>query len=56
MCYHPLAFKVFQAVCPRSLRMAGFIGFSVKGGTTPTIKSSPRWCPLREENQKYKED
>lgn len=56
MCSHPLALKVFKAVCPKSPRMAGFIGYSVRGGTTPTLIASPRWCPLREENQKYKEE
>lgn len=26
------------------------IGFTKPGGKTPVIKTSPRWCPLREGN------
>lgn len=46
-CTHPKAYETFMRVCPRSPRMAGFIGFTAKGGNVPTIKTSPKWCPLR---------
>ena len=46
MCMHPDAVKTFTMVCPRSPRMAAFIGYTAPGGHAPTIKTSPRWCPL----------
>ena len=46
-CTHPDAEETFKRVCPRSPRMAGFIGFTAPGGNVPQIKTSPRWCPLR---------
>ncbi len=48
VCGHPDAEEAFHRVCPRSPRMAGFIGFTPMGGDKPQIKTSPRWCPLRE--------
>lgn len=52
ICEHPKVEEIFYKVCPRSPRMAGFIGYSVMGGNVPQIKTSPRWCPLRFANQK----
>lgn len=51
LCTHPRARETFERVCPRSHRMAGFIGYTPMGGYLPTIKTSPRWCPLRSENK-----
>lgn len=51
MCKHPDAVDTFKKVCPRSPRMAGFIGYTAPGGNDPQIKTSPKWCPLRAENQ-----
>ena len=51
LCTHPKARDTFERVCPRSPRMAGFIGFTAKGGYEPTLKTSPMWCPLRPENK-----
>ena len=48
MCEHPKAVETFERVCPRSPRMAGFIGYTAPGGNVPQTKTSPRWCPLRE--------
>ena len=50
MCRHPDAVDIFKRVCPRSPRMAGFIGYTAPGGNVPQIKTSPKWCPLRVEN------
>ena len=47
MCKHPDAVETFRKVCPRSPRIAGFIGYTAPGGSAPQIKTSPRWCPLR---------
>lgn len=55
MCEHPKAYEMFNKVCPRSNRMACFIGFTAPGENEPTIKTSPKWCPLRKENME-KED
>lgn len=46
-CIHPKAIETFEKVCPRSRRMAGFIGFTAPGENVPQIKTSPKWCPLR---------
>lgn len=51
MCKHPDAAEIFNRVCPRSPRMAGFIGFTAPGENKPAIKTSPKWCPLRPENK-----
>lgn len=48
MCEHPKAVETFERVLPRSPRMAAFIGFTKPGEEYPNIKTSPRWCPLRE--------
>ena len=40
----------FRRVCPKCPRLEAFIGFTKPGGKTPVIKTSPRWCPLREGN------
>ena len=50
-CMHPNAVECFHKVCPKSNRQPGFIGFTEKGGDEPTLKTSPRWCPLRPENK-----
>lgn len=50
-CSHPKARETFARVCPRSHRMEGFIGHTAPGGNLPTIKTSPKWCPLRPENK-----
>jgi hypothetical protein len=47
MCEHSDAVKTFNRVCPRSPRMAGFIGYTNPGGNVPQTKTSPRRCPLR---------
>lgn len=47
-CTHPEAQESFMRVCPQSPKMATFIGYTPMGGTKPQIKTSPRWCPLRE--------
>lgn len=52
MCKHPDAVKTFNKVCPRSPRMAAFIGYTPPGETKPALKTSPRWCPMRPENKK----
>ncbi|MCG4526932.1 hypothetical protein [Intestinimonas massiliensis (ex Afouda et al. 2020)] len=49
MCEHPKAVETFERVLPHSPRMAAFIGFTKPGEEYPNIKTSPRWCPLREE-------
>lgn len=51
MCRHQDAEKVFKQVCPRSYKMPGFIGFSHPGKIVPAIKTSPRWCPLRDRKE-----
>ena len=28
-------------------RLTSFIAFTAPGGSTPAIKTSPRWCPLK---------
>lgn len=59
MCQHPEARETFNRVCPRSPRMAAFIGYTKPGEKLPAIKTSPKWCPLREENreeQKHEHD
>jgi hypothetical protein len=50
-CHHPKAFETFRRVFPRSNRMAGFIAYTECGKNGPNIKTSPRWCPLRNENK-----
>lgn len=50
-CRHPDAEETFWRVCPRSPRMAAFIGFTRPGGYTPTVKTSPRWCPIKNGGQ-----
>lgn len=50
MCRHPEAVASFRRVCPKSPRLEAFIGYTKPGGKIPTIKTSPRWCPLREGN------
>lgn len=52
MCKHPDAVKTFNKVCPRSPRMAAFIGYTPPGETKPALKTSPTWCPMRPENKK----
>lgn len=47
-CQHPDAIKTFERTCPRSPRMPGFIAFTEMGGDKPKVKTSPRWCPLRQ--------
>jgi hypothetical protein len=51
VCEHPKAIETFNRVCPRSPRMAGFIGYTAMGGDVPQIKTCPKWCPRRTENQ-----
>lgn len=51
MCGHPAALETFDRVCPYSPRMPGFIGYTAPGENVPQIKTSPRWCPLRYDNQ-----
>lgn len=51
VCRHPDAPEIFNRVCPRSPRMACFIGFTAPGESVPKIKTSPKWCPLRIENK-----
>lgn len=51
LCEHPDAVAAFNKVCPHSPRMAGFIGYTAPGGDVPQIKTSPRWCPLKEVGQ-----
>ena len=50
MCKHPDAIETFNRVCPRSNREPAFIGYTAPGEYKPTIKTSPKWCPLRPEN------
>lgn len=52
MCKHPDAVKTFNKVCPRSPRMAAFIGYTPPGEAKPALKTSPTWCPMRLENKK----
>lgn len=47
-CKHPKAIETFKKVCPRSPRAPGFIGFTAPGEDVPQVKTSPRWCPLRD--------
>lgn len=51
MCTHPKAEEYFHKVCPKSNRQPGFIGFTEMGGYEPTLKTSPRWCPLRSKDE-----
>lgn len=46
-CEHPDAIAAFEMVCPRSPRMAGFIGYTAKNADKPSIKSTPKWCPRK---------
>jgi hypothetical protein len=50
-CTHPRHRETFEKVCPRSPRMPGFIAYTECGKNGPNIKTSPRWCPLRNENK-----
>lgn len=50
------AFETFNRVCPRSSRLAAFIGYTPPGERKPAIKTSPKWCPMRPENQKEEKD
>ena len=56
MCKHPDAVKVFNKVCPRSPRMATFIGYTPPGEAKPALKTSPTWCPMRPENKEEKHE
>lgn len=56
MCVHPDAFETFNRVCPRSSRLAALIGYTPPGERKPAIKTSPKWCPMRPENQKEEKD
>ena len=56
MCVHPDAFETFNRVCQRSSRLAAFIGYTPPGERKPAIKTSPKWCPMRPENQKEEKD
>lgn len=47
-CEHPRAREAFEKMIPRSHRMATFIGFTAPGGNVPQLKTSPKWCPLKE--------
>lgn len=47
MCSHPMAFEMFNKVCPNSSRLACFIGYTKPGGNAPQTKTSPKWCPRR---------
>lgn len=53
---HPDAFETFNRVCQRSSRLAAFIGYTPPGERKPAIKTSPKWCPMRPENQKEEKD
>ncbi len=44
-CKHPEAEASFAASGNRSASC--FIAFTAPGGSTPAIKTSPRWCPLK---------
>lgn len=44
-CKHPEAEASFAASGNRSAPC--FIAFTAPGGSTPAIKTSPRWCPLK---------
>lgn len=44
-CNHPHALAAFKA--SGQIRSACFIGFTDMRGNAPTVKTSPRWCPLR---------
>lgn len=50
-CRHPRHRETFERVCPRSPRMPGFIAYTPCGKNGPDIKTSPRWCPLRDTNK-----
>lgn len=50
-CMHPKALEMFRVICPKSNCSPGFIAFTEMGGCVPTVKTSPRWCPLRLENK-----
>lgn len=52
MCTHPKAKEQFNKLCPKSPRIPGFIGYTNMGESSPSIKTSPRWCPLRIEKEK----
>ena len=47
MCEHPDVLEVFNRACPKAVAMSGFISYTAKYSITPTIKTSPRWCPLK---------
>ena len=48
-CTHPDARETFYRMFPRSPKMATFIGYTAMGGNVPQLKTSPKWCPLKEE-------
>lgn len=50
-CGHPKAVETFYKVCPRSPRFPGFIAYTSKNDRLPQIKTSPRWCPLRHQEE-----
>ena len=47
MCLHKKAVETFKKVSPRSPRMPGFICYTECGTKEPQTKTSPKWCPLR---------
>lgn len=51
-CNHPHALETFKA--SGQTRAACFIGFTGTRNLVPTIKTSPRWCPLRVTDEKEK--
>lgn len=53
-CEHPRAEKIFVKMFPKSPKEPGFVSFTAPGEITPMIKTSPKWCPLK--NLKVEED
>ena len=48
-CKHPKAWECFKAT--GSYAAECFVGYTRPGECEPALKTSPRWCPLREGGQ-----
>ncbi len=52
MCSHPNQKYIYEYCrSHRVASMPGFIGYTKPFENEVTIKTSPRWCPLKQENE-----
>lgn len=47
VCKHPDAEIALELILPNSRHVKRFICFTIGGSDTPTMKTSPIWCPKR---------